>query len=149
MYAIRSYYGIKTDFLKMHLYNSNDVTKQFLIYLKYLPGSSMTQADIQNCHGLYMFSVNPIKYDSKVVLQNKKTTTYFNSGNIITQQNFSYNNLENLEVTSQTTSSSEGNLLETKYSYAHEVGDQNLIDLNIIRITSYNVCYTKLLRHVL
>ncbi|WP_170108186.1 RHS repeat domain-containing protein [Flavobacterium sediminis] len=124
--------SLKTDFLKMHLYNSNDITEQFLIYLKYLPGSSMTQADIQNYHGLYMFSINPIKYDSKIVLENKKTTTYFNSGNIVIQQNFFYNNSENLEVTNQTTSSSGGNLLETKYSYAHEIGDQNLIDLNII-----------------
>ena len=48
--------------------------------------------------------------------------------------NYSYNNSNHLQLNSQITTSSTGQTLETKYSYAHEMGNQAMIAKNMIGI---------------
>ncbi|MEZ0007865.1 YD repeat-containing protein [Flavobacterium sp. 28YEA47A] len=110
--------SIKTDFLKMHLYDSNDATKEFKKYHKLLSsGSSITQTDIQNYHGLYLFSVKPIKYNSKIFLEHKTVTTHFGTGDIVEQYDYNYSNNPYGNLSLEYFSNSKGEQFEKYYLY--------------------------------
>ena len=66
----------------------------------------------------------------------KKTTTKetLDNGNTITVENYNYNNTNNFQLSSKETELSNGNIINTAYTYAHEKPNQKLIDANMVGI---------------
>ena len=67
-------------------------------------------------------------------LQSKKTTDYLNGIPVKNETQFFYNNPNHHQSTSQLTTLSDNSISETSYQYAHEKGNQYLIDKNMIGI---------------
>ena len=110
--------------------NNNCIT---LIYgLSYADGlnNNDSLATINNNFnwGLYWLESSPFKLVSKM---NKKFY-----GNLIlnTQEYMNYDSYNHNNLTSKTTLNSDESVLTTKYSYAHEMANQPMIDANMISI---------------
>ena len=70
----------------------------------------------------------------KTELFSTTTIENFSSDSLISSSNFLYNNISHLQLTSQSNSTSSGDTIETKYSYAHEENNTALISKNMIGI---------------
>ncbi|SEH31843.1 hypothetical protein [Chryseobacterium culicis] len=67
-------------------------------------------------------------------LQSQKTTDYFNGTPVLTQTDYFYNNPSHYQLNKQKTTFPDGTINETNYQYAHEKGNQKLINANMIGI---------------
>ncbi|KFE97192.1 hypothetical protein IX39_20560 [Chryseobacterium formosense] len=72
-------------------------------------------------------------YTNNVRLLTKKEKDIFNTDNINTEENFSYGNNIFVPIKKKT-EFSDGTIQETSYQYAHEKGNQKLINANMIGI---------------
>ncbi len=63
-----------------------------------------------------------------------KTTDYLNGAPVLTQAEYFYNNPSHFQLTKEKTTSPDGVITETNYSYAHEKGNQLMIDKNMVGI---------------
>ncbi|NHN28162.1 RHS repeat protein [Flavobacterium jejuense] len=62
------------------------------------------------------------------------TTDYYDTGNLVTETEYKYQNEQHLQMTEQITTYSTGSIVKSKYTYAHELNNQALIDKNMIGI---------------
>lgn len=115
-YNTSSLVHLKTGFLKTHLYYANDLQKRFNKEYKFLPNSQYTQADVQNYHGIYLFSNNKIILNSKIVPSRKKITNILESGNITESYDFNYISQYG-NISTESHLDSKGNTLTTNYFY--------------------------------
>lgn len=85
---------------------------------------------------IFHLDIMPYKYFSySSQLTNTLDKEYFSSGGSISHfTNFFYDNNDHLQLTKKTTTNSTGETIKTKYSYAHEMGNQAMIDKNMIAI---------------
>jgi YD repeat-containing protein len=67
-------------------------------------------------------------------LNSQTTTDYFDGTPIATQTEYFYNNPSNYQLSKKKTTSSDGIINESNYSYAHEKGNQLMIDRNMVGI---------------
>ena len=94
----------------------------------------------------YLESIPNIQIIGRAELTQKEHISYLNNSNtipsVVSQNSFYTYNAINKEIKSQSTINSNNELLETKYEYAHEKGNQAMIDKNMIGIPlvtqSYN-----------
>ncbi|MDQ1097685.1 MULTISPECIES: hypothetical protein [Chryseobacterium] len=73
-----------------------------------------------------------ISYRTYLKSQNK--TDYQNGVPVLTQTEYFYNNPVNYQLSRQKVTAADGTITETNYSYAHEKGNQLMIDRNVIGI---------------
>lgn len=67
-------------------------------------------------------------------LQTQKTTEYFNGTPTETKTEYFYTNPSHYQLNKQKTTFTDASINETNYSYAHEKGNQLLIDKNMVSI---------------
>lgn len=87
----------------------------------------------------YLESIPNIQIVGRAELVQKESIRYFKENGtsttpFVSQNSFFTYNAINKEIKSQSTTNSNNQTIETKYSYAHEMGNQALIDKNMIAI---------------
>ncbi|SHF82021.1 hypothetical protein [Chryseobacterium sp. OV279] len=73
-------------------------------------------------------------YSNAVQKIGEKTTDYQNGAPVLSQIEYYYNNSTNYQLSKQKTTSPDGITNEINYSYAHEKGNQLMVDRNMIGI---------------
>ncbi|MDX8568639.1 DUF5977 domain-containing protein [Elizabethkingia sp. HX XZB] len=147
---IINHYNFLDSNLSSTTLNPNEyhaISYEFLPVLPYI--SSKTQyplctdeyAQLDNLGRLFgaqpdMQSSLRIKYGwliSAPFYKDKETVEEFLDGNkIVTTTEYKYDNPANAQITSQKTINPDNSFIETTYKYAHEKGNQYLIDKNIV-----------------
>lgn len=126
--------NIQRGYLKLHQYYDNDIIEKKFARL-YLNDPTLTfiQANYNNWNGMHLFNINKLNYNIKVVVKNKKSTSYFGSGNNV-QNDVTYNYDLDTGNVSQIISK-KSNLDETKITYQYPSIyniNQNLFNNNVI-----------------
>lgn len=67
-------------------------------------------------------------------LQSQSSTDFLNGKALVTTTEYFYNNPNHYQLTNQTTTFPDSSISKTTYQYAHEKGNQYLIDKNIVGI---------------
>lgn len=129
--------NINTGYLKMHQFLITDPQEKFYPTYSGLPVFNFYELNRQNFNGLYLFSIDSLRFNNKVVLKKKTIKNYFNSGSTNVKQEFSYqydNYTGNLIKTVK--SGSNLDIIETRYDYPYaDSGDyflDSLANRNII-----------------
>ncbi len=119
--------GLKTNYLKGHLYYEKNASKsQMKFEFKFLSGYPISAADYYTYHGLYLFSFNIHYYNSKLELIKMTQTHHFPTQNYILSTDYKYNRSGSL-IEKSTTNSSDEKLLET-YSYPYKDADYDWLN---------------------
>ena len=108
--------SLKHDHLRLHQYDPSDNNKIFQKIYKNISGPYL-QADVNNYNGLYLFANSKIKYNAKVVLQRKQTTTHFATGDVVQQHHFEYDNNALGSIARERFQNSEGETFTKFYNY--------------------------------
>lgn len=119
--------NIQRNILKMHQYFDNDPEKKFkALYAQYI---TYTQSNYQNWNGMHLFSLNKLRYNSKIDIKNKKTTNYFADNKSLENNSvYSYDtdtgNVSEVMIT-------ESNLdpIKVTYQYPNPVDDGDLLNV--------------------
>ncbi|QBA21241.1 hypothetical protein EU348_08575 [Chryseobacterium indologenes] len=91
--------------------------------------SSPTWNDFENLDVVYYKNISRFTY-----LQSQKTTDYFNGNPIETKTEYFYDNPSHRQLKKQKSTTADGVINATEYNYAHEKGNQKLINANMIGI---------------
>ena len=119
--------NIKTGYLKMHQYLENDPAENFKKILKV--DVDNYHGNVHNFNGLYFFTTNQLKFNSKLV-QDSTIIKNYNSSNALFIENkkiYKYSS-QTGNIINET--STDSNLMEKKTSYSYPFSDSDYAWMN-------------------
>jgi len=137
--------SVKKGYLKVHQYRSDDPTQAFATFMKLTNGPRF-YADSHNHTGQNMFAVTNFKYDSKIVVSQKKSTSHFTTGDMVQQYDYKYTGNIYGNLSEEKSQNSYGEELRTIYAYPTINDDKpwlaRMLEKNIL--TPYRLAYQNL-----
>lgn len=120
--------NIETGYLKLHQYRSDDLEQNLFAFYE-LQQRTYFRANLMNINGLYFFSNNRIRFNSKVVTKSVKKKDYTLIGDFV-EKKFSYNyDLDSGNVSEIITSTSKEQKKKVAFEYPYYEGGYWLTDL--------------------
>lgn len=121
--------NIKTGYLKLHQYKNNDPAETFHKQIV-VPPYNVYDSDKHNFSGHYFFSIDSLRFNTKVVLKSKEVKKYFDAGGntfISDEINYEYDNYTG-NLKKKISYRSNSDVIEIKYDYPNTDSGDYFLD---------------------
>ncbi|TGN30009.1 hypothetical protein [Empedobacter tilapiae] len=108
--------NFKLGYLDTHYYEAKDPLKNRFEYL-----DNSFNPKLKNNAGLYFFSIDSLVSNQKIVVDNVKTTEFFNNNKLESEIIYDYSSSNHSQLTKQTITNSKGEYIISEYQYPSDL----------------------------